>query len=85
MLEKAEILKEQVRGLLKDSKEIPTMLDLIMSIERLGLDYHYEKEISQLLDVVFSSGHDDNNLHLVALRFYLLRKHRYDVSPGKAL
>lgn len=81
MLERAEVLKEQVRTMLNDSKEIPKTLDLIMSIERLGLDYHYEKEISQQLDVVFNSDHDDGNLHVVSLRFYLLRKHRYTVSP----
>ncbi|XP_037411511.1 beta-sesquiphellandrene synthase-like [Triticum dicoccoides] len=80
MRERMEILLEQVRTEMKEANEIPQILELVITIERLGLGYHYENEIAQLLDVVFKSDYDDNNLHLVSLRFYLLRKNRYDVS-----
>ncbi|KAM3346960.1 hypothetical protein ACQJBY_021133 [Aegilops geniculata] len=80
MRERMEILLEQVRTVMKEANEIPKILELVITIERLGLGYHYENEIAQLLDVVLNSDYDDNNLHLVSLRFYLLRKNRYDVS-----
>jgi len=80
MQERAGVLMEQVRTMIKDSNEIPKILHLILTLERLCLDYHYELEIKQLLDVVSSSYYDDNDLQLVSDRFYLLRKYRYDVS-----
>ncbi|CAM0876869.1 unnamed protein product [Alopecurus aequalis] len=80
MQERAGVLTEQVRTLIKDTNAIPKILDLTISLERLGLEYHYEDEISQLLDVVFNSDYDDDNLHLVSLRFYILRKNGYDVA-----
>uniref|UniRef100_N1QYN6 (+)-delta-cadinene synthase isozyme C2 n=1 Tax=Aegilops tauschii TaxID=37682 RepID=N1QYN6_AEGTA len=80
MRERMEILLEQVRTVMKEANEIPKILELVITIERLGLGYHYENEIAQLLDVVLNSDYDDNNLHLVSLRFHLLRKNRYDVS-----
>lgn len=85
MQERAEVLREQVRAIIRDSNEIPKILDLIITLERLGLDYSYENEINKLLNVVSISDYDDGNLHLVSLRFYLLRKNGYDVSSGKTL
>ncbi|CAM0912976.1 unnamed protein product [Alopecurus aequalis] len=78
--ERVEDLKEQVRTVIKNTNEMPKILDLIIMLERLGLDYHYENEIGQLLNTVFNSDYDDTNLHLVSLRFYLLRKNGYGVS-----
>uniref|UniRef100_A0ACD5V1E8 Uncharacterized protein n=1 Tax=Avena sativa TaxID=4498 RepID=A0ACD5V1E8_AVESA len=81
MQERAGLLKEQVRAMIKDATETEKILDLIITLERLGLDFHYDDDISQALDVVFKADYDDStDLHLVSLRFYLLRKHRYDVS-----
>jgi hypothetical protein len=77
MQKRAEDLREQVRTIIKNTNEMPTMINLIIMLERLALDYHYENEINQLLNTVFSSDYDDNNLHLVSLRFYLLRKYGY--------
>jgi hypothetical protein len=83
MAERAQVLKEQVRKMLEGANEIPRILDLIITLQRLGLDSHYECEIDELLKVVYSSEYDDKDLNLVSLRFYLLRKHGYDVSSGK--
>ena len=83
MRERMEVLLEQVRAIIKESNGIQKVMELILSLERLGLDYHYENEIGELLDVVLNSDYDDNNLHLVSLRFYLLRKNGYDVPSGK--
>jgi hypothetical protein len=83
MQKRAEDLREQVRTIIKNTNQMPTMINLIIMLERLALDYHYENEINQLLNTVFSSDYDDTNLHLVSLRFYLLRKYGYNVSSGK--
>jgi hypothetical protein len=80
MQERAEVLKEQVRTMIKDLNEMPKIFHFIVTLERLALDCHYENEIKQLLDVVSNSDYDDNDLKLVSDRFYLLRKYRYAVS-----
>ncbi|KAL6659361.1 hypothetical protein ACP70R_003401 [Stipagrostis hirtigluma subsp. patula] len=80
MTERAEVLKEQVRKMLKGKNEIPKILDLIITLQRLGLDRHYENEINKQLKFIYSADYDDKDLNLVSLRFYLLRKNGYDVS-----
>jgi len=34
---------------------------------------------------VYNSSYDVKDLNLVSLRFYLIRKHGYDVSSSKAI
>ncbi|XP_062193130.1 beta-sesquiphellandrene synthase-like isoform X2 [Phragmites australis] len=80
MAERAEVLKEQVRKMLKGANEVPKILDLVITLQRLGLDSHYENEMDELLNFVYNSDYDDKDLNLVSLRFYLLRKNGYDVS-----
>ncbi|KAG0522678.1 hypothetical protein BDA96_07G058300 [Sorghum bicolor] len=80
MTERAEVLKEEVRKMLKAANEVKNILELIITLQRLGLDNHYENEINGLLSFVYNSGYDDKDLNLVSLRFYLLRKHGYYVS-----
>ncbi|RLN05636.1 beta-sesquiphellandrene synthase-like [Panicum miliaceum] len=79
MTERAEVLKEEVRKMVKGAKEIPDILDLIITLQRLGLDHYYENEIDEQLLFVYDSDYDDRDLNLVSLRFYLLRKNGYDV------
>ena len=85
MKERAGMLKEEVREIVKGTKELPKILDLIVTLQRLGLDNHYEVEIDEHLRIVYNSSYDVKDLNLVSLRFYLLRKNGYDVSSGKAL
>ncbi|OEL15034.1 Beta-sesquiphellandrene synthase [Dichanthelium oligosanthes] len=85
MTERAEVLKEEVRKMVKGASEVPKIIDLIITLERLGLDNHYENEIDELLGFVYRCDYDDKDLSLVSLRFYLLRKHGYGVSSGKAI
>ncbi|CAO2189628.1 unnamed protein product [Urochloa humidicola] len=79
MTEKAEVLKEEVRKIVMGAKEIPDILNLIITLQRLGLDNHYENEIDKQLSSVHDSDYDDKDLNLVSLRFYLLRKNGYHV------
>ena len=93
MKERARSKQEEVRQILLDtiaaSSELVHKLELVDTLQRIGVDYHYRKEIDELLrDVVHDPQHeegcDDDELYVVSLRFYLLRKHGYNVSSGKA-
>jgi hypothetical protein len=86
MKERAEVLREDVRKILMGPCELPETLGLILTLQRLALDYYYENEIDKLLHCIYDdddSDYDDKDLNLVSLRFYLLRKNGYDVSSGK--
>nr|QLR06789.1 terpene synthase clade-I-ancestor [synthetic construct] len=83
MKDKAEVMKEEVRKMILDtasSSDLPLKLELVDTLQRLGLDYHYRKEIDELLCGIHEGGDDDHDLHTTSLRFYLLRKHGYHVS-----
>lgn len=84
MKERAIVLRENVREILKSPKELPEILNLIITLQRLGLDSYYESEIDELLQGVYNSDcYNDKDLNLVSRRFYLLRKNGYDVSSGR--
>ncbi|KAL1325060.1 hypothetical protein HN51_035151 [Arachis hypogaea] len=80
-------LKEKVRRMIKqkeDNGEIWHKLDLVNDVKRLGLSYHFEKEIEETLDRFASNRAkfvNTNNLHQAALSFSLLREYGYHVSP----
>lgn len=76
-----------MREIIKDENtEIWTKLELIDDVQRLGLSYHFDKEIKEALNTFFSFQTRFNNaiitLHEAALSFRLLRNHGFDVSPG---
>ncbi|KAI4334064.1 hypothetical protein L6164_018801 [Bauhinia variegata] len=77
-------LREDVRRIIKDEKGVGSFakLELIDDIQRLGLSYHFEKEIAEALHsyVSFQRCHGTTSLHEAALTFRLLRQHGYDVS-----
>ncbi|KAK4493316.1 hypothetical protein RD792_017801 [Penstemon davidsonii] len=56
-------------------------LDLVDTIQRLGVGYHFEKEIDDYLKYTCNNGGKQGNddLHIVALRFRLLRQQGYNV------
>ncbi|KAL3322567.1 hypothetical protein AABB24_039925 [Solanum stoloniferum] len=81
-------LKEEVRKTLvmSPSKSIQK-LEMINTIQRLGVDYHFEHEIQESLSYLYEGyeewiGEVDNvdNLYVVALSFRLLRVQGYYVS-----
>ncbi|PAN10360.1 hypothetical protein PAHAL_2G089500 [Panicum hallii] len=87
MKERARSKQEEVRQILLDtaaSSELVLKLKLVDTLQRIGVDYHYKKEIDELLRDVHGAQHEeagfDDELYVVSLRFYLLRKHGYNVS-----
>jgi hypothetical protein len=93
MHEKAHTMKEKVRQILlavaaasSCDDDLVQKLELIDTLQRLGVDYHFKKEIDDLLLAIYGDkdGGSDN-LYTASLRFYLLRKQRYAVTSGKKL
>ncbi|RWR93510.1 terpene synthase 1 [Cinnamomum micranthum f. kanehirae] len=80
--QRANELKEDVRKMLRNVDDHLQELNLIDSIQRLGVAYHFEEEIAQALLRMYKSGRDyGDDLHVVALQFRLLRQEGYNVSP----
>ncbi|XP_065048735.1 alpha-humulene synthase-like isoform X1 [Musa acuminata AAA Group] len=79
--ERAAELMEQVRSMFKDTTDILQTMDLVDSIQLLGLSYHFEKEISGALKRVHDADLNCHGLYETALRFRLLRQEGYHVTP----
>ncbi|KAK8589121.1 hypothetical protein V6N12_023527 [Hibiscus sabdariffa] len=61
------------------------ILDLFNAAQRLGVAYHFEKEIEDALQIMYhhNSNHtqiDDNDLYTTAIRFRLLREHGFNLD-----
>ncbi|KAM0936975.1 putative alpha-humulene synthase [Dioscorea sansibarensis] len=90
--ESEEWMKQRVQELINDVKillrktrdSMKEQMQLIDALQRLGVAYHFEHEISEALSFIYSAGtsrhsYSEDDLHFVALRFRLLRQHLYDV------
>ncbi|KAI3958289.1 hypothetical protein MKW92_046470 [Papaver armeniacum] len=82
---RSEKLKENLRLMFADqvrSGSLSSTLKLINVIQRLGVSYHFEGEIRASLDTINKKnyGWEKDDLFTRALRFRLLRQHRYKVS-----
>ena len=66
-------------------------LELVDELQRLGLLYHFEIEINQILKNMnekFRNGKDlewNNNLYATALHFRILRQHGYYIPQGNPI
>ncbi|XP_027348219.1 tricyclene synthase EBOS, chloroplastic-like [Abrus precatorius] len=82
----ARKMQEEVRSMIRDENaEIWTALELIEDVKRLGLSYHFHKEIREALHRFLSLERCNGTiihrtLHETALSFRLLREYGYDVS-----
>ncbi|CDY54748.1 BnaAnng13430D [Brassica napus] len=82
--EKAKLLKEEVRETLVKTQGSLEQLEMIDSLQRLGISYHYKHEIHDILKRIYEQHHEigreSPDLHATALGFFLLRQHSFDVS-----
>ncbi|XP_042494139.1 (-)-germacrene D synthase-like isoform X1 [Macadamia integrifolia] len=84
--EHVEELKEEVRRMLMaDANDPSKKLNLIDSLQRLGVAYQFEEEIEELLEKMHDAlpvdGLDGcSHLYTIALWFRLLRQQGYNVS-----
>nr|ADR71055.1 Tps2-1 [Clausena lansium]QCQ77669.1 alpha-santalene synthase [Yarrowia lipolytica] len=75
-------LKEEVRKMMvSDANKPAQRLRLIDTVQRLGVAYHFEKEIDDALEKIGHDPFDDkDDLYIVSLCFRLLRQHGIKIS-----
>ncbi|KAM6581835.1 hypothetical protein CsatA_005609 [Cannabis sativa] len=88
--QKVEELKEVVRREIFGESSISSsayydawknQLKIIDVVERLGLAYHFETEIENMIEQIYNQTNiDDEDLHHVSDRFRLLRQHGFRIS-----
>lgn len=80
-------LIHELKKELQEATEFPKQqLQLIDTIQRLGIEYHFQEEIDQALLTTFENFDHfckhNSDLHSIALRFRLLRQHGHIISYG---
>ncbi|KAG6499275.1 hypothetical protein ZIOFF_039032 [Zingiber officinale] len=79
-IKRVEELKVEVKSMFEDTSDILQLMNLIDSIQMLGLDYHFENEIDKALRLIYEVDDKNYGLYETSLRFRLLRQHGYHVS-----
>lgn len=83
---RANELKEEVRMMLNKVEDPLCKLELIDTLQRLGIYYHFEVEIKRILESIndnyYSSRRNEEDLYATALKFRLLRQYGYHVPQG---
>ncbi|KAK1562275.1 hypothetical protein Q3G72_009248 [Acer saccharum] len=82
---KVQELKEDVRAMLVKVKDPLHQMELIDTLQRLGLSYHFDREIQRILGTIYDKRSSNSkltqeSLYAVALEFRLLRQHGFDTS-----
>nr|AHI46572.1 monoterpene synthase [Zingiber montanum] len=80
-----KLLKEKVRKVIHDDKEVEEQLRLIDQLQQLGVAYHFKDDIKDSLSSLHASLEDTSlklkdNLHASAVLFRLLRENGFSVS-----
>ncbi|KAK1282396.1 hypothetical protein QJS10_CPB22g00241 [Acorus calamus] len=82
-INRAGELKEEVRKLFDTTVEPLASLELIVTLQNLGISYHLKKESKQSLSNI-SNNKDDvlgkKDLHAMSLLLMLLRGHGFEAS-----
>ncbi|XP_028761758.1 (-)-germacrene D synthase-like [Neltuma alba] len=88
MEEHIKTLKEEVRKMLiLPTENLVAKMHSIDAIQRLGVNYHFELEIDDILQWIHDSYVEngqitlEEDLHTLALLFRLLRQHGHRISP----
>ncbi|XP_055816086.1 1,8-cineol synthase, chloroplastic-like isoform X2 [Solanum dulcamara] len=71
-------LKMEVKIMLSDRNM--NQLEIIDNLQRLGLSYHFEDEICNILNNLCDKNSKRENLYAKALEFRLLRQHGFNIS-----
>lgn len=84
--EQVRVLREEVRMMLCKVKDEIDQLEFIDVMQRLGVAYHFDNEIRNILDNIYNTQETSSkrrkNLYATSLEFRLLRQHGYDISTG---
>ena len=82
MRERANKLKEEVGVLFQNCKNIVEKMNLVDVLQRLGIDHHFEEQITTTLHSIHNADFNSGSLNEVSLRFRLLRQQGFWVPPG---
>lgn len=82
MMKRVKELKVQTKSMFKETSDIVQLMNLIDSVEILGLDYHFEDEIDEAIKLIYEVDDKSYGIYETSLRFRLLRQHGYHVSAG---
>ncbi|WOK92035.1 chloroplast terpene synthase [Canna indica] len=79
-----DALKENIRELMCQKKEIKRQLELIDHLQQLGVGYHFKDDIKDALKSIYASLADitillEDNLHATSLLFRLLRENGFTI------
>jgi len=82
--DQSKVLREKVRIMLCKIESELDQLEFIDVLQRIGVSYHFNNEIRDILDNIYNKQTSKlkKNLHATALKFRLLRQHGYDISTG---
>lgn len=91
-IERVELLKQEVTKMLNETEGLLEQLELVDILQRLGVSYHFEREIKNILTNVHVKNvrsHQNRkdrkrweDLYATALEFRLLRQHGFNISQG---
>ncbi|KAJ1276171.1 hypothetical protein BS78_05G193600 [Paspalum vaginatum] len=81
MTERVNKLKVEVTGLFRACKNVMEKLNLVDTLQHLGIDHRFEETIATALSSIHNSEFSSSSLHEVAVRFRILRQHGFWVSP----
>ncbi|XP_031265517.1 (-)-germacrene D synthase-like [Pistacia vera] len=86
---KLQELREDIKKMLKADVNKPAAKhDLVDAIQRLGVSYHFQTYIDQILEKVYKAHEDsglqneNDDLYSISLEFRLLRQHGYNISSA---
>lgn len=68
------------------SEDSLEQLELIDTLQRLGISYYFESEIKHVLKTLYNKRDLDDNkkdLYVTSLEFRLFRQHGFEISQGK--
>ncbi|XP_016462859.1 (-)-camphene/tricyclene synthase, chloroplastic-like [Nicotiana tabacum] len=73
-------MKEKMMILINEGSEELDKLELIDNLQRLGVSYHFNDEIMQILRSIYLNASSGDSLYARALKFRLLRQHGFHIS-----
>lgn len=82
-IKQAEKMKDYARSLLLEEEgDAISSLELIDTLQRLGLGYLFEEKIKDVLEKRIINQRKEDDLDYTALRFRILRQHGYMIPQG---
>ncbi|PWA69602.1 terpenoid cyclases/protein prenyltransferase alpha-alpha toroid [Artemisia annua] len=82
---RADTLKDVVKKMIREDRNVLSTLKLVDDLQRLGIAYHFEEEIGDVLETIYETFYitpdkwEGMDLNVKALGFRLLRQHGYQV------